>query len=150
MKFYAVFKAVTEKHVLLDAENWQEAAQIANAMKVPVVQAETLLEVVGMCHCPVPDCECDYYVAVHELVGPCNKCGFQILERSCSDLCVHQHSPRDDEYKRGGGFVMTEHGHVVWCSQACRDVDRINDPEVIMAPLEKLAYCSASKDQHVD
>jgi len=132
MKFYAVFKTMVEKHVLLDVDNWQDAAKIANTMEAPVVQAEPSLEVVGMCACESPECECDYYDAVHELIGPCNKCGFQILERACTDACKdqHQHSESDPKYKRGGGWCSTEHGHVHWCSQACRDADKANDPEV--------------------
>jgi len=130
MKFYAVFKTTVEKHVELDADNWQEAAKIANTMPSPVVQAEPSLEVVAMCDCDCSDCDCSYYDAVHELVGPCNKCGFQILERGCTDACEHQNSPSDPKYKKGGGWVSTEHGHAFWCSQACRDADKANDPEV--------------------
>lgn len=139
MKFYAVFKTIVEKHVLLDVDNWQDAARIANTMDLPIVQSEPLLEVVGMCACESPECECDYYDSVHELVGPCNKCGFQILERGCTDACKdqHQHSESDSKYKRGGGWVSTTHGHVSWCSQACRDADRANDPEVEV--LDRLA-----------
>jgi len=132
MKFYAVFKTVVEKHVELDADSWEAAAEIANTMKRPIVQAETSLEVVAMCACEHPECECDYYDAAHELVGPCNKCGFQILERGCTDACKdqHQHSESDLTYSRGGGWCSTKHGHMSWCSQACRDADRANDPEV--------------------
>lgn len=124
MKFYAVFKTVVEKHVLLDADNWQDAARIANTMERPVVQAEPVLEVVGACACESPECECEYYDSLHELLGPCNKCGFQILERGCTDACKNSHEEKQ------GGWVSTEHGHVTWCSQACRDADRVNDPEV--------------------
>ena len=131
MKFYAVFKTVVEKHVLLDTDNWQDAARIANTMEAPVVQAEPLLEVVAMCDCQDSECDCSYYDAVHELVGPCNKCGFQILERACTEHCKEQHESSDGgEYGRGGGWVSTTHGHVSWCSQACRDADKANDPEV--------------------
>jgi hypothetical protein len=125
---------MVEKHVELDADNWQDAAKIANTMKRPIVQAEPSLEVVAMCLCNTVsyECECDCYDSVHELVGPCNKCGFQILERGCSAACndQHQHSPSDPKYTGGGGWVSTEHGHVQWCSQACRDADKANDPEV--------------------
>jgi len=132
VKFYAVFKTVVEEHVLLDVDNWQDAARIANSMECPIVQAETLLDVVGMCDCLASDCECDYYDSVHELIGPCNKCGFQILERGCEKACegTHQHSPNDPKYAKGLGWVSTEHGHQRWCSQACRDADRVNDLEI--------------------
>jgi len=130
MKFYAVFKTTVEKHVLLDVDNWQDAARIANTMENPIVQAEPRLELVGMCLCESPECDCGYYESVHELVGPCNKCGFQILERSCSPVCSALHASSDGEYKKGGGYVSTKHAHVMWCSQGCRDADRANDPEV--------------------
>jgi hypothetical protein len=69
----------------------------------------------------------------------CPKCGFQILERGCTPVCneLHQHSESDPKYKRGGGWCSTEHGHVTWCSQACRDADKANDPEVEV--LDRLA-----------
>ena len=130
MKFYAVFKTTVEKHVLLDVDNWQDAARIANTMKKPIVQAGPRLEFVGMCLCESPECNCGHYESVHELVGPCNKCGLQILERSCSPVCVEMHESSDGDYKRGGGWCSTVHGHVTWCSQECRDADRANDPEV--------------------
>ena len=139
MKFYAVFKTIVSQHVELDADNWQDAAEIANTMPRPVVQAEPLLEVVAMCDCPDSGCDCSYYDAVHELIGPCNKCGFQILERACTEHCKdqHQNSSSDPKYKRGGGWCSTEHAHVRWCSQACRDADKVNDPEVEV--LDRLA-----------
>lgn len=132
MKFYAVFKTVVEKHIELDADNWQDAARIANAMGRQKVEDTACLEVVAMCACEYDGCDCAYYESAHELVGPCNKCGFQILERGCSPTCqeLHQHSPTDSKYKKGGGYVTTKHAHVIWCSQACRDADRANDPEV--------------------
>ena len=130
MKFYAVFKTVVEAHVELDADNWQEAARIANTMERPIVQAEPPLEVVGVCLCEDPEF-CSQYDAVHELVGPCNKCGVQILERQCSDVCKGTH------HESRGGWTSTEHGHVVWCSQECRDADRANDPEIEV--LDRLA-----------
>lgn len=132
MKFYAVFKTMVEEHVLLDVDNWQDAAHIASSMKSPVVQAELPLSVVAMCDCSGSECDCGYYDSVHELIGPCNKCSFQILERGCTDACKdrHQHSPSDPNYKKGGGWVSTKHGHVTWCSQACREADKVNDPEV--------------------
>lgn len=125
MKFYAVFRSVVEKHVELDAANWQEAAKIANTMECPIVQAETLLEVVGMCACESSDCECDHYDAVHELVGPCNKCDHQILERGCTETCKGMHA--GGNIRSNDGWVSTVHGHVSWCSQSCRDADKIND-----------------------
>ena len=123
MKFYAVFKTTVEKHVELDAANWQEAAKLANDMERPIVKAEPSLEVVALCVCEEPEF-CSNYDAAHEVCGPCNKCETQILERSCDDACEGLHT--EDK----GGWVSTEHGHVAWCSQACRDADKPNDPEV--------------------
>ena len=139
MKFFAVFKTVVEEHVELDADNWQDAARIANTMPSPIVKAEPRLEVVGMCTCSYEGCDCLNYESVHELIGPCNKCGFQILERGCTPVCneLHQHSESDPKYKRGGGWCSTEHGHVTWCSQSCRDADKPNDPEAEV--LDRLA-----------
>lgn len=128
MRFWAVFKVVSEKHVLLDADNWQEAARIANTMERPVISEKGLLEVVTMFKDDsVEEEDIFHYDAQHEVCGPCNKCGFQILERACSDDCKDTHSSADGEYMRGGGWCSTKHGHVQWCSQACRDADREND-----------------------
>jgi hypothetical protein len=124
MKFYAVYKVTMEEHVELDADNWQDAARIANTMVRPVLSEKAHLEVVGLCRCESTECECEYYDTAHELVGPCNKCGHQILERACTVACAGLHD------EKVGYWCSTEHGHVQWCSQACRDADKANDPEV--------------------
>ena len=127
MRFYAVFKVTTEKHVPLDADNWQDAAKLANTMARPVITKEGVLEVVGM----VEDDSLDdedilQYDSVHEICGPCHKCGYQIIARNCdSELCKADHD--GGAAKKKGGWCNTEHGHVQWCSQACRDADREND-----------------------
>ena len=109
--------------VLAFNDNWQDAARIANTMERPVLSDTGYLECVGLCKCEDPE-YCDYYDATHELVGPCNKCGRQILERGCTNACEGLHDEHD------GGWVSTEHGHQTWCSQECRDADRANDIEV--------------------
>jgi len=124
MKFFAVFKATVERHIELEADNWQDAAKLANSMERPVLSEKAYLEVVGLCMCEDRE-YCSHYDATHELIGPCNKCGFQILERNCTNACKEQHLQCGE-----GGWTSTKHGHVSWCSQACRDADRANDPEV--------------------
>ena len=125
MKFYAVFKAIVEKHVELDADNWQQAAEAAQAMGRPVLSEKAYLEIVALCACKPEDVDyCGNYDASHELCGPCNKCGHQILERGCGNACEGLHERKE------GDWCSTKHGHVTWCSKECRDADRANDPEV--------------------
>ncbi|MGD9728447.1 MAG: hypothetical protein AB7L09_02650 [Nitrospira sp.] len=125
MRFYAVFKVESEEHVLLDADNWQDAARLAASMERPVISKKSRLEVVGMVEDDSIDEEDLFeYDSCHDIAGPCNKCGHQILDRGCgSDACREAH--KDDDKR--GGYVSTKHGHVTWCSQACRDADREND-----------------------
>ena len=124
MRFWAVFKTTAEKHVPIDADNWQDAARIANEMGPQEITERACLEGVGMVEDDQldDDCICTYD-SFHEILGPCNKCGHQIIERGCgSETCKASHK---DENK--GGWVGTKHGHVQWCSQECRDADRAND-----------------------
>jgi hypothetical protein len=123
VKFYAVYKVTIEKHVELDADNWQDAARIANTMEKPVLSDRALLDCVALCKCDPQDC-IGFYDATHELVGPCNRCGHQILERCCTDACAGLHE------EKHGSWVSTKHGHQTWCCQECRDADRANDIEV--------------------
>lgn len=127
MRFWAVFKTTAEKHVLIDADNWQDAARIANEMGPQKITETAHLEVVGMVE--DDDLDEDYictYDSVHEILGPCNKCGFQIIERGCdSEACKESH--KSEIAGKSGGWCNTEHGHVQWCSQECRDADREND-----------------------
>lgn len=112
-KFFAVFKAVAEAHVELDVDNWQDAAKQALAMDRPQLSKEGILECVGLIQAE------DYgvYDAAHEVIGPCNHCGFMVLEGRCDPkACNAKHTGP-------GGYTTTEHGDTVWCSQACRDKD---------------------------
>lgn len=134
-RFYAIFKVVTEKHVLVDADNYQDAARKIRAMKAPVLSEEASLDGVGtVFDDTIEEEDVCYYDVCHDLMGTCNKCGFEIVDgcsyKGGSEVCDAQHTGP-------GGWTSTEHGHVIWCSQACRDADKANDPEV--EPLDRMA-----------
>ena len=137
MRFWAVYKTIVEKHVLLDADNWQDAARIANEMGPQELVGTAHLEVVAMVEDDVVDEDyvC-HYDSRHEVCGSCNKCGLMIIERNCgSDACKESH--KEEHSGKKGGWVCTKHGHVLWCSQECRDADRESDCD--LDPLDRMA-----------
>ena len=114
--FYAVFVPRFEVHVKIDADNWQDAAKIAISMETP--KADTVFGEVAF----MSEDGAEVYDVTHEVVGPCNKCGFFILDGCRKKDCTVEHGGP-------GGWVSTECGRVIWCCQTCRDADRKNDPE---------------------
>ena len=117
MKVVAVFQATVEVLVELgEHETWESAAKAAlEGAKdpPPVPDVKLRLERIWKDEGAAGGLSCG-----HEIVGTCARCGEAIVEGCGLSGCDGSvHAPGK------GGWVSTTHGHMIWCSQACRDAD---------------------------
>lgn len=120
MKVVAIYTATVEVCVELgEFETWEEAAEAATRQSSPSppTQVELRLEKIWEDRGD----EVAYYCG-HEVIGLCHFCGDGI-----ADGCG-VHGCKGENHKPGRGWTSTKHGHMIWCSVACRESDP-EDPE---------------------
>jgi hypothetical protein len=117
MKVVAVYKAMVEVYVDLgEFDTWEDAAAAcAKREKPPIPPPEKVSLYLERIYQDQGDEDCLYHG--HEVVGVCALCGEGI-----ADGCGFAHC-LGVNHKTRPGWVSTEHGHRIWCSEECRSKD---------------------------